>query len=254
MAASDPSSPAAPVSQTSAAPTVSIIVPTYHERENLPILIERVFAAVRSAGLDAEMIIVDDDSRDGTDAVVVEWAGRCPVRLITRTQERGLSSAVLRGFEAAAGEFLVVMDADLSHPPERIPDLVAAVRGGADFALGSRYVAGGATVDWSVLRWLNSKVATWLARPLTRVQDPMSGFFCLRRSTWRGAAALNPLGYKIGLELIVKARCRQVVEIPIQFSDRLHGKSKLTARQQLEYLRHLGRLYRFRLFGGRTSA
>ncbi len=227
---------------------LSIVVPTYREHDNLPILIERVFTATAAAGIDAEMIIVDDDSRDGSEAVVATCAQTHPVRIITRTNERGLSSAVLRGFEDAQGEFLLVMDADLSHPPERVADLLAAVqRDGADFALGSRYVRGGTTVDWSVLRWINSKVATWLARPLTSVNDPMSGFFCLRRDRWKQAATLNPLGYKIGLELIVKCRCKRVVEVPIQFSDRLHGKSKLTARQQLDYLRHLARLYRYRL-------
>lgn len=227
---------------------LSIIVPTFREAANLPILIERCFAAARAAALDAEMVIVDDDSNDGTEALVAELSRNLPVRLVVRKGERGLSSAVLRGFEAAQGEILLVMDADLSHPPERIPDVVRPIReGAADFVIGSRYVKGGATEkDWGLLRWLNSRAATLLARPLTSAHDPMAGFFCLRRATWQRAERLNPVGYKIGLELLVKARCRRVVEVPITFSDRLHGKSKLTARQQIEYLRHLVRLYRFR--------
>jgi len=229
-------------------PLVSVVVPTYREAGNLPILIERVFAAMDGASLSAEMVVVDDDSRDGADGIVAHAAQRHAVRLIVRQNERGLSSAVLRGFEQARGDLLVVMDADLSHPPERIPDLVRPVQDGtADFTIGSRYAAGGQTVNWGLLRQLNSKVATWLARPLTRVADPMSGFFCLRRRTWQAVAdRLNPLGYKIALELIVKADLRRVVEIPITFSDRLHGKSKLTVGQQLQYLRHLLRLYRYR--------
>lgn len=228
---------------------VSIVVPTFREAENLAELADRAFAAFDSSGLRGEMIVVDDDSRDGTIDVVRRLASKHPIRLITRTQERGLSSAVLCGFGQAKGEILVCMDADLSHPPESLPDLIAPIAAGsADFAIGSRYVAGGRTKeDWGAFRKLNSLVATWLARPLTDAQDPMAGFFCLRRETLRHAeaAGLDPIGYKIALEILVKSQCGRVVEIPIEFSDRLHGKSKLTPRQQWLYLRHLWRLYRF---------
>jgi dolichol-phosphate mannosyltransferase len=235
---------------TSAGPAVSIIVPTYREAENLPLLAGRVFRALAEAGLRGELIIVDDDSRDGTEAAVRELEQAHDIRLIVRRGERGLSSAVLRGFAEARYDLLLCMDADLSHPPEAVPRLVEAVApGGADFCIGSRYTPGGTTKeDWGLLRRINSRVATLLARPLTPVRDPMAGFFCLRRETLREAesAGVNPIGYKIGLELLIKARCRRVVEVPIEFSDRLHGRSKLTLRQQAEYLRHLLRLYRFR--------
>ncbi|MFO0973398.1 MAG: polyprenol monophosphomannose synthase [Phycisphaerae bacterium] len=226
---------------------VSIVVPTFRESENLRLLCARIFAALDRAAIDGEVILVDDDSRDGTEAVAAELAQSRPVRLVVRTRERGLSSAVLRGFAEARHEWLLVMDADLSHPPEKIPDLLAPLLAGeADFVIGSRYVAGAAKRDWSWLRWVNSAVATLLARPLTPVRDPMAGFFALHRDSWRRADALNPLGYKIGLELLVKARCQRVREVPIEFADRLHGKSKLTVRQQLLYLLHLSRLYRHR--------
>lgn len=226
---------------------VSIVVPTYKEAENLRLLCGRIFAALQSAAIDGEVILVDDNSRDGTDAVVAELAATMAIRLIVRENERGLSSAVLRGFEAAQHDWLLVMDADLSHPPEKIPELLAPlVAGRADFVIGSRYVAGGVTKDWGWLRWLNSAIATWMARPLTAVRDPMAGFFCLARRTWQEADRLNPVGYKIGLELLIKGRCRKVLEVPIEFADRLHGKSKLTLRQQLQYVVHLGRLYRYR--------
>lgn len=232
-----------------AAPTVTVVVPTYREAENLAPLVERVFAATHAAGVSAEMIIVDDNSRDGTDWAVEKLAAAHPVRLITRTDERGLSSAVMRGFDEAAGRFLLCMDADLSHPPEKVPDLVRRLAADeCDFVLGSRYVAGGGTVsEWPWYRRLNSWAATVLALPLAPVKDPMSGFFALPRSSYEAARGrVRPLGYKIGLELMVKCGCRRVVEEPIRFEDRHAGKSKLTARQQLEYLLHVLRLYAYR--------
>jgi dolichol-phosphate mannosyltransferase len=231
-------------------PPVSIVVPTYREAQNIPILTRRVFETLRAADIPAEMIFVDDNSRDGTEAAVAELAREFPVRLITRIDERGLSSAVVRGFSEAKHDILLCMDADLSHPPESLPSVIAPVaEGRAEFCIGSRYTAGGRTrEDWGLLRQLNSQVATLLARPLTPIKDPMAGFFCLSRATLTKAqtAGLNPIGYKIGLEVLIKARCTKVEEVPIEFSDRLHGKSKLTLKQQLEYLRHLWRLYRFR--------
>ncbi|MDP7574381.1 MAG: polyprenol monophosphomannose synthase, partial [Phycisphaerales bacterium] len=198
---------------------VSIIVPTYQEADALGPLIERI-GAVRDGGLDLEVIIVDDNSQDGTEELIAS-IGLPWVRLITRTEDRGLSSAVLCGLAEANGRVLVVMDADLSHPPEVIPDFIAALDGGADFVVGSRYVPGGSTEDgWGVLRWINSKIATWMARPFTTVRDPMSGFLGFRRETWASAVDLDPVGYKIGLELIVKCRCRHVTEVPIHFSTR----------------------------------
>lgn len=230
---------------------VSVIVPTFREALNLPELVARVDTALQKAGLTGEIIIVDDNSRDGTEEAVAELAQRHPVRLIVRTSERGLSSAVVRGCDAAAGAVLVVMDADLSHPPETIPDLVRIITSGqGDFALGSRYVPGGKTEDWTVFRWLNSKVATLLARPIVKCSDPMSGFFALAAERYRQAVDVRPFGYKIGLELMVKCDCRSVREVPILFVNRVRGESKLTFRQQVLYLRHVAHLFRFKYLGG----
>lgn len=233
---------------------LSVIVPTYCEAENLPELIPLVCQALKEAGLDGEILIVDDNSPDETPAICGQLAQDYPVRLFIRRVERGLSSAVIHGMLRARGDVLVVMDADLSHPPEKVPDLVAALLGGgedgepADFVIGSRYVAGGKTdEDWGLFRWLNSKVATMLAWPLTSARDPMAGFFALRAETFKTADRLDPIGYKIGLELMVKSRCQSVKEVPIRFRDRLHGTSKLTLKEQLNYLRHLARLYKFKL-------
>jgi dolichol-phosphate mannosyltransferase len=135
----------------------------------------------------------------------------------------------------------------LSHPPEAIPSLLRKLDEGSDFVVGSRYVEGGVTDDdWGFFRWLNSRVATLLARPFTSLEDPMSGFFALRRTTFARADALNPIGYKIGLELLVKCRCSAVAEVPIAFVDRIHGESKLTLREQFRYLRHVRRLFIYR--------
>ena len=226
---------------------LSIVVPTYCEVDNVALLTQRIFETVRDAGISCELILVDDNSRDGSVEAIEKLKANYPVRMIVREDERGLSTAVLRGFEDAQGEVFLVMDADLSHPPEKILDLYTAVKSGeADFVFGSRYVSGGETKDWPFLRKLNSRVATLLARPLTRATDPMAGFFCLHRDTWENAAPLSPLGYKIGLELLIKGRCRKLRDIPIVFADRHAGKSKLTFRQQLLYLIHLKRLYFFR--------
>ena len=233
-------------------PRVTIVVPTYKEVESLPHLIDRVAKVRAEAGLDIDMLIMDDDSRDGS----VELLAARPekwVQLVVRTSDRGLSQAVLDGARRARGDVLVCMDADLSHPPEVLPAMLDKLEGGADFVLGSRYVSGGTTShDWGFLRWANSRVATLLAMPLTSVRDPMSGFFALRRSTFELGRDFNPVGYKIGLELIVKCGCERVVELPIHFEDRRFGKSKLTLHQQMLYLQHLRRLYIFK-FGAWTQ-
>lgn len=227
-------------------PDISIIVPTYREEPNLRPLVSRIAATMDPLGRPYEILIVDDDSRDGTEATAVELAKQHPLKLIVRTGMRDLSLAVLDGLRQAQGQYLVVMDADLSHPPERIPDLLGALdRQPADFVIGSRYVPGGRTEDFGGRRRLNSYVATLLARPLTGdINDAMAGFFALKRETFERAQNLNPIGYKIGLELICRCDCRHVVEVPINFHNRIHGHSKLNFEQQARYLVHLDRLYR----------
>jgi dolichol-phosphate mannosyltransferase len=229
-------------SPTAALPPVSVIVPTYREAGNLPELISQLEQVQAGTGLSLEVLIVDDDSADGTERIVRDL-GKSWVRLITRKGVRGLSTAVLEGLRQASHDIAVVMDADLSHPPEAIPQLVQAILAGADFAIGSRYVAGGSTdAAWSLFRRLNSSAATLLARPLTSVKDPMSGFFAIHRQTLSRADHLNPVGYKIGLELLVRCDCKDVREVPIHFAERTAGQSKLSLAQQLRYLQHLRRL------------
>ena len=230
------------------ASAASIIVPTYREAANVKALVERVFAAMQEAGIEAELLLVDDDSRDGTDTVVESLQNGYPVRLIVRHGQRGLSSAVLAGFQEARHDRFVVLDADLQHPPELIPALLARLdRDECDFVIGTRYTSTDAIADdWPLGRRLASRVATLLARPLAPLSDPMSGFFALHRATWKRADPLNPIGYKIALELYVKGRCRRPAEVPIRFATRAAGKSKLNTAESWRYLRHLSRLYAYR--------
>ena len=247
-AADDGASPAPPeqLAEIRVRTPISIIVPTFRERANLPHLIERIARFKDRCDLQVEVLIMDDDSRDGSREWVEQEAPDW-VHIVVRTENRGLSPAVVDGLRAARHPVLVVMDADLSHPPEKIPDMVLALQAGQQFVIGSRYVPGGSTDDdWGFFRWLNSKVATALARPFTKVKDPMSGFFAMRRADFERAEELNPVGYKIGLELIVKCHLENVGEVPIHFTDRVHGESKLSLKEQLNYLVHLRRLYIFK--------
>jgi dolichol-phosphate mannosyltransferase len=226
---------------------VSIVVPAFREGPNIRPLTQRVFAALAAEGIEGELIIVDDDSRDGTEEAVAELAGAYPVRLIVRREERGLSGAVLRGFEEAGHEVLVVLDGDLQHPPEAIPAVVAKMDSGCDFVIATRYAEGGSLAEnWPWHRRMMSRIAGLLARPLTPLSDPMSGFFAVRRDAVRAATGLSPLGFKIALEVYVKAGCRRPGEVPIAFGTRAAGESKLGAGEVGRYLKHLHRLYRHR--------
>jgi dolichol-phosphate mannosyltransferase len=226
---------------------ITVVVPALNEAANLPALAERLDAAL--TGRSYELLIVDDGSNDGTPDVCASLASRYPLDLHVRaSSDAGLSGAVMHGFARARGEVLVVMDADLQHPPERIPALIAALdEDDVELAIGSRYAAGGSTASrWGLFRQINSRVATLLARPFAgKTRDPMSGFFALRRETLQRAEQLTPLGYKIGLELLCKCRVKHVAEVPIHFAERAGGESKLTTTQQFKYLEHLSRLYDF---------
>lgn len=232
----------------------SVVVPTLNEALNLPTLVERVFAALDPC--ENEMIIVDDNSRDDTPQVIRELKRQYPIECWVRTQNRGLATAVIYGMDRARGRRIVVMDADLSHPPEKIPALVAALDDPkTNMAIGSRFVTGGEVdLHWPLHRRLNSLFGRLLARPLTPVRDMMAGFFAIRRDDLN-LSTLDPIGYKIALEMIVRHNWRNVVEIPITFSDRQAGQTKLSVAEQLRYLRHLSRLYpaaiRRRLFGAK---
>jgi dolichol-phosphate mannosyltransferase len=228
-------------------PQISLIIPTLNEAENLPTLVAEIADAL--SGRSYEILIIDDNSRDNTPQVCAELAKTHPLRLIVREQPKnGLGGAVLHGIAQARGEYLVVMDADLQHPPQKLPELLAPLeKDEAEFVLGSRLVPGGSVgSEWGAFRKLNSWVATGLARPFAgSTRDPMSGFFALKRQTFDRGQRLTPLGYKIGLELMCKCRVKNVREIPIHFAERTRGQSKLNLKEQFRYLEHLSRLYDF---------
>jgi dolichol-phosphate mannosyltransferase len=232
---------------------VSVILPTYNEREALELLYPILAPAVEAVG--GEVIVVDDNSPDGTAAFARSLSNdrvRCTV--IERHGVRGLASAVLAGMARSAGDVLLVMDADGSHPASVVPAMVAAVKtGGAEMALGSRRAPGGQAPGLSPPRQVVSTVARWLARPLTSVSDPMSGFFAVRSEVVH-RATLAPLGYKIALEILVKCHPKPLVEIPFVFQPRLAGESKLGGVVARYYLQHLARLYAFELTPARRAS
>lgn len=229
------------------APAVTVVVPTYNEAANLPPLVEAIDEAMADREGGYEILVVDDDSPDGTWRVAQTLAPVYPVRVVRRREEAGLASAVSEGFRRARSDRLVVMDADLQHPPDRIPALLDALAEGSDVAVGSRHVDGGSMGSFGPLRRAISWGADALARSLLTevrgVRDLQSGFFALRRSVLEDAH-LDPLGYKILLEVLVKGDVEEVVEVPYTFGSRNAGDSKLDAGNVVAYLRHLARLVR----------
>jgi dolichol-phosphate mannosyltransferase len=227
---------------------LSLIIPTYNESKNIGELIKQLTALLDPlVGDGYELIVVDDDSADRTWELAAEIAlGSPQVRVIRRQGEKGLSTAVIRGWQAARGEILAVIDADLQHPPEASVALFQALQGQIDLAIGSRHVDGGGVSDWSFARRILSRGAQFLGLLLLpgvlgRVSDPMSGYFMVRRSAIAGVT-LSPLGYKILLEVIGRGRIRSIAEIGYMFRERTGGESKVTWRLYPQYLLHLLRL------------
>jgi len=220
----------------------TIVVPTYNERDRLGILLERVFDACDRDGLALEVIIVDDNSADGTGALADDWARRRRVRVIHRAGKLGLGTAVLEGFAAARTEVVGVMDGDLSHPPQLLPKLFRTIEDGFDLVVASRYVRGGGTSNFPFGRWLLSRAGCWLARPLTPVHDAMSGYFLIRRSRLEEFRT-SVKGFKIGLELFVRSQPRRLAEVGYVFVGRTAGESKMSVAEATGFLRQLASLY-----------
>jgi dolichol-phosphate mannosyltransferase len=225
--------------------TVSIIIPTYNEHGNIESLVHGLGSAL--AGHSYQIVFIDDNSSDGTAELAESLKNKHPIKVIVRRDQRGLASAVVDGLSHTSGQIIAVMDADLQHPPPVVPDLLLAMEKGADIAVASRYVPGGGCQGWSLTRRLISRGAIFLAHlllPATRpVSDPMSGFFMFKREVVTGAH-LNPAGYKILLEILMVGKYQKVTEVPFTFVTRQKGQSKLNARQQTDYLRHIFSLMR----------
>jgi len=224
---------------------LAIIIPTYNEKENLPQLIQRIETAMSNQ--DHEIIIVDDNSPDGTGQLAEQLAKQYGnIKVIHRPAKMGLATAILEGIKHAEGDIIAVMDADLQHPPELLPKLHQAILKGNDIAIASRYIEGGKIEDWSLKRKIISKGAIALAHlflPQTRkIKDIMSGYFALRKDLLQDIE-LNPTGYKILLEIVAKTKPKKIAEIPYTFKPRSKGKSKLGTKEIFNYVKHLVRLY-----------
>lgn len=233
-------------------PRLSLIVPTLNEAVAIEGFLDAVLPVL--SGLEAELIVVDDRSRDGTATLARARLARAGVahQVIEREGPPSLGLSVIEGWRAARGRVLGVMDADLSHPPELLPALLAEIEAGAEVAVATRYMPGGGTEGWPLPRRAASRFASGLARTLVRARDPLSGFFLLRPEVIAGVE-LSPRGWKIGLEVLCRGRWERLVEVPYVFRDRFQGKSKFSRRVVVDYLAHVARLHRDRLREGRLG-
>jgi dolichol-phosphate mannosyltransferase len=225
--------------------SLSIVLPTYNESKNIRQMVQELNHVLsRDCAERFEIIVVDDDSPDETWNVAAQLARSFPaLRVVRRKGERGLSSAVIRGWQVARGTYLGVIDADLQHPPEIVRGLVQKIQRGADLAVASRNLQGGGVSDWKLRRRLISRAAHLiglliLPNVISRVSDPMSGCFIVRRDAVQGVP-LHPLGYKILIEVLGRGRCTWVSEVPYVFRERGQGESKISRKIYLEYLQHL---------------
>ncbi|WP_167496354.1 polyprenol monophosphomannose synthase [Desulfopila sp. IMCC35006] len=220
--------------------TITIIVPTLNEAENVDLLLERILRVRQSSNLDFDILFVDSASADATCDRVLAWQDKAPVRLLRQEFDIGLAGAVTAGARYTDAEYVLVMDADLSHPPESIPKLLQPLLDGTfDMVIGSRYVEGGSLPDWPFLRRLSSRIATLPALLFCSVKDPLAGFFAVQRRRLTDLSDSVP-GFKIGLAILAEyGRDIRVTEIPIEFRDRDYGYSKMNHRVALAYLKQL---------------
>ena len=226
------------------APTIAVIVPTFNERGNPDPLVEQVTAALGGATF---RIVFADDSTDGTTREIKDLArSNATIDLNHSPTRRGLARAVVAALDGLAEDVVVVMDGDLQHPPRIVPDLIAALAAGADIAVASRYAPGGHELGLSgPLRRLVSRESSRVARVMLprarQTSDPLSGFFAFRRTILAGAT-LQPVGFKILLEVLVRGAARRVVDVPYTFDRRTRAASKASPLEGLRFLRHLLRL------------
>ena len=221
---------------------ISLITPTYNERENISLLVEEIFDVLKDySDIDLELIVVDDNSPDGTGEVAESLVDRYPVKVVHRTGKLGLGSAVMTGFERAERDLLGVMDADLSHDPIVLPQLIYGLRN-HDLAIGSRFDSESHVEQWDWYRRIISQLGVFLARQLTGVQDPLSGYFFLHRRVIKDMVLTSP-GYKILLEILVKGHYESFMEVPFVFRNRQHSSSKLNWTEYYLFLKQLLTFY-----------
>jgi dolichol-phosphate mannosyltransferase len=228
----------------------SIIIPTFEEAQNIPDIVQRI----SEVSFDSlyEIIIVDDDSQDGTRELVNGLLSKYPfLRFIIRKDKKSLSQSVIEGINQSNYPLCVVMDADLSHPPEKIPAMLKEIaKPTVDFVIGSRYIAGGSSDEsWPLTRKICSRLAALFARMVlpVSIKDPLSGFLVFKKKDFFAIPHLEAIGWKIGLEMMVKGQFKNIKEIPIHFSEREYGASKLNLRVALTYVKHIRRLLWYKL-------
>ena len=218
--------------------SISLITPTYNERENIALLAKEVFSVLDgNTEIDLELIIVDDNSPDGTGDIAEELCEKFPVKVVHRSGKLGLGSAVMEGFKKSDREYLGVIDADLSHDPIVLPDLIMGLRD-FDLTIGSRYDADSKVEKWPWYRKLISQTGVFLAQKLTGVQDPLAGYFFLRREVLGNMTLTSP-GYKILLEILVKGDYRNFLEVPFVFRNRQFSSSKLNVKEYYLFSKQL---------------
>ena len=230
---------------------LSIILPTFNESQNIARILNSIAETI-PVDTGAEIIVVDDNSPDGTGHIASLHAEKfnnkkLRIEVISRPDRQGLSSAILAGIQSAVGDIVVVMDGDFSHPPQTILSLVKELQDTKyDIVVASRYVKGGSVIGWPIKRRIMSKSATKIAQMGLgiEVKDPMSGFFALRRQILEGVK-FDAIGYKMLLEILVKAKGARVKEVPYTFTNRAAGASKLDASVMLDYVRAVWKLYRY---------
>jgi dolichol-phosphate mannosyltransferase len=226
-------------------PVLSLIVPTYNERENIFELVNKVEYLLKY--LNFEIIIVDDNSPDGTGKIAKFLNHKHGnVKIFTRLEKLGLSSAVLHGFDKADSDVVAVIDADMQHPPTVLVEMYNKISEGYDLVVASRYINGGRLENWAFLRKLFSRGANALAHLLLpnsrRIKDVMSGYFMIKKSIIKNKN-FNPIGFKILLEILGKCRIKRVIEIPYTFTNRRNGKSNMTLKEVSNFLFHLYTLF-----------
>lgn len=234
---------------------ISIIIPTYNESKNIPLLAERIYNVLNGKNKDKknknkykyELIIADDNSPDKTWQIAENLPKKYNIGVLRRMKDKGLSNAVIDGFKFAKGDILGVMDADLQHPPEVLPDLIEPIlKDDYEMIVGSRLVEGGGIENWTAFRKFVSTGARSIAVPLTRIKDTMTGLFFLKRSVIENVK-IEPKGYKICLEIIVKGDYCKIKEVPFVFTKRVEGESKLTSKVYMQYLQHVFNLYGYKI-------
>lgn len=226
---------------------VSIVIPTFNEKDNIKVLVNNISNILKKEEIAYEIVIVDDNSPDGTTQAAKELSNEYPIKLITRVNIKGLGSAIIDGINVSSGQIICVMDADLSHPASALPNMYKIIKEKrAQLVIGSRLVESGGTSKWIWYRKFAHFVARQIGSFLTPIKDVTSGFFMFNKDIIKNVK-LEPSSWKIGLEIIVKGKYEKAIEYPIVFIERESGKSKMSSKEAIAYIFHVLKLAIYKL-------